>query len=208
MKKIQAKSQVEPWVERANIRQCFDTPGLQFHLYEYEKGECIITPSQSLDVLLFLVEGTVRIYGIREDGAMSPVNQQDAPIVLGDIEFCCPGNPCLFAEAVTRAVCVTLPVQPYREQLHRDIRFLHTLMQSYIDKLQRFSFVDAQAATIEERVLLYMRDICPDHEIKGIEAAVLQLRCSRRQLQRVLHKLCQNGLVEKMAKGRYRLLEG
>ena len=39
----------------------------------------------------------------------------------------------------------------------------------------------------------------------GMESATLQLRCSRRQLQRVLKKLCLQGKIEKVGKGRYRL---
>ena len=49
-----------------------------------------------------------------------------------------------------------------------------------------------------------MKRNAPAFELNGIEAAVLQLRCSRRQLQRVLKKLCETGQVEKTGKGRYR----
>lgn len=84
--------------------------------------------------------------------------------------------------------------------------FLQMLLRSYGEKLRLFAFVDVPAETIEERVLLYLRHVCPSHELRGIEAAVLQLRCSRRQLQRVLAKLCASGEVEKLGKGRYRLV--
>lgn len=65
--------------------------------------------------------------------------------------------------------------------------------------------MDVAAATIEERVVLYMQ-ATPGQELWGIENAVLQLRCSRRQLQRVLKKLCASGRAEKTGKGCYRLL--
>ena len=66
--------------------------------------------------------------------------------------------------------------------------------------------VDSVVATIEERLLLYMRNECPFYELKGIEAATMQLRCSRRQLQRILKKLCMEKKIEKTGKGRYRLI--
>ena len=66
--------------------------------------------------------------------------------------------------------------------------------------------MDVAAATIEERVVLYMQ-ATPGRELWGIENAVLQLRCSRRQLQRVLSKLCHENRIEKIGKGRYRLLQ-
>ena len=65
--------------------------------------------------------------------------------------------------------------------------------------------MDVAAATIEERVVLYMQ-ATPGRELWGIENAVLQLRCSRCQLQRVLKKLCASGRAEKTGKGYYRLL--
>ena len=121
------------------------------------------------------------------------------------MEFAEGGNPPFFTEAVTDVTCIALPVQPYEKQLHADNRFLHVLLHSYAKKLHFFAFVDAPAETIEERVLLYLKNVCPNHTIQGIEAAVLQLRCSRRQLQRVLQKLCAEQKLKKIGKGRYTL---
>ena len=46
----------------------FDSPGLQFQLVEYHKGELLAAPFKPMDRLLFLVRGRVSIYGLREDG--------------------------------------------------------------------------------------------------------------------------------------------
>ena len=175
-------------------------------LYQYQKGEQITSPNKNLDSILFVVDGTIRIYGLRRDGAISPVNQQNAPIILGDMEFSTHEKSKFFAEAVTDVICVALPIKQHEKQLHCDILFLHTLLHSYAKKMQLFTMIDALAETIEERVLLYLKDFSPTHELIGIEAAILQLRCSRRQLQRVLQKLCAEGKVEKIGKGRYRLI--
>lgn len=206
MKNIKDAAMIAKWVREKEIQACFDTQDIAFQGRQYEKGEYITVPYRPLKELLFLIEGTVRIYGLRSDGSISPVNQHEAPILLGDIEFSSRGTPLFFTEAVTNVSCVCVDIDQYYEQLQNDVRFLHTLLRSYEEKLQLFAFVDAQAASIEERVLLYMQNYCPEQELHGIEAAVLQLRCSRRQLQRVLHKLCENGSVQKLGKGRYRLV--
>ncbi len=206
MKKISDPKQVDSWLKKANIKDCFSTPNLGFFIYKYDKGEQITSPERKLEDILFVVEGAIRIYGLRDNGTISPVNQQNAPIVIGDMEFAERGNPAFFTEAVTDVTCIALPVSPYEQQLHADVRFLHVLLHSYAEKLRFFAFVDAPAGTIQERVLLYLQNICPAHELNGIEAAVLQLRCSRRQLQRALQKLCADGQVEKIGKGRYKLL--
>lgn len=208
MKTVKDEKLLAHWLEKSGIADCFSTPGLRFSLRRYDKGEPVTVPGRKMEELLFVVEGTVRIYGIRSNGSISPVNQQSAPLLLGDMELFGQGETPFFTDAVTPLSCLVLPVEKHREQLEQDVPFLHMLLRSCSDKLRLFAFVDVPAETIEERVLLYLEQVCPSHELKGIEAAVLQLRCSRRQLQRVLAKLCASGEIEKLGKGHYRLAGG
>lgn len=206
MKIINDREQISQWMDRINIRDYFSTPDLKFCIYHYEKGEFITAPAKKMKELLFVAEGTVRIYGVRHNGTVSPITQQNAPMLLGDIEFVTGGTPLFFTEAMTDVICAALPMSEYEERLNSDLRFLHILLASYVEKLQNFTCVDALAETVEDRVLLYISTFCPDHELKGTEAASLQIRCSRRQLQRVLRKLCTEGKLKKTGKGRYKLI--
>lgn len=206
MEKLHNNKAVDALVAQAGIHQYFSTPGLQFFACRYQKGELITAPDQKLETILFVIEGTVRIFGIRPDGTSSPVNQQNPPVILGDIEFSEQGACPFFTQATTDVLCLGLPVKPYEKELHRDLRFLHVLLHSYAGKLQFFAFVDAPAETLEDRVLLYLKNFCPNHEFSGIEMAVSRLRCSRRQLQRVLQKLCTQGTLQKVGKGHYKLV--
>lgn len=70
MRKIEDRELVEMWIQRENIRDYFDTPGLVFQGYRYEKGEFLSAPDIPYEKLLFLVEGSFQIYGIRDDGIM------------------------------------------------------------------------------------------------------------------------------------------
>ncbi|MCI8454932.1 MAG: hypothetical protein HFE84_10015 [Lachnospiraceae bacterium] len=70
MRKILDRNQREYWLEKGNIYNYFDTPNLVFQGYCYEKGEYITVPGKKMDKILFLVEGTVQIYGVREDGSL------------------------------------------------------------------------------------------------------------------------------------------
>ena len=45
----------------------------------------------------------------------------------------------------------------------------------------------------------------PGMDFSGVEKMAMQLHCSRRQLQRVLKKLLEEGRLVKLAKGSYRL---
>lgn len=205
MKRLHDQKQIEDWLKRSNISSYFSTPDLKFLVLQYQKGEFVTSANQKLDNILFVVDGVVRIYGLRENGTISPVNQLNAPIILGDMEFSQQQASSFFTEAVTEVTCIALPIQQYEEQLHSDILFLHALLRSYAAKMKQITLVEIPSETIEERVILYLKNFCPTHELIGIEAATLQLRCSRRQLQRVLQKLCAEGKVNKTGKGRYKL---
>lgn len=205
MEKIYDAAEIEYWLSKEQIRSYFDTPDLSFHLCRYEKGEFLTTPDAPVEDLLFVVRGTIQIYGIREDGGISPVNQSSSPTLIGDLEFSRQGNPPLYALAKTEVTCIALSMTKYQKQLHCDLRFLHMLLKSYSDKLALFISINVPASTTEERVLLYMKNISPAHELNGLEAAIHQIHCSRRQLQRVLKKLCSTGQIEKTGRGRYRL---
>ena len=153
MRKIHEPTQINEWVEKGNIRIYFSTPNLSFLLYQYEKGEQITSPDKRLGEILFILEGTIRVYGLRDNGTISPVNQESAPIIIGDIEFAQQGNPSFFTEAVTDVTCIALPIRPYKQELDKDIRFLHVLLQSYAKKLQLFAFVDVLSTPVKKYTL-------------------------------------------------------
>ena len=204
MRQITDTARIDAWVKAEHIRDNFDTQELTFGACRFAKGEIIASPDAPLRELLFLVEGAVQIYGIRADGSFSPINFMTAPGMLGDVEYCNGLSP-FFVEAKTGAVCVSLDVAKYRDSLDRDVRFLHRLLRSFAEKLEYFSMEETISSSVEERVLFYLRSVSPDHELRGIEATLLRLRCSRRQLQRVLGKLIAEGKIRKIGRGHYRL---
>ena len=206
MKRIYDKKKIAGWIEEQKIAECFDTKDLEFYGSHYEKGEYLVAPSKPMEEIMFVIRGVIQIYGVRDNGSISPVNQVESPTLLGDIEFSQGETPAFFVQAKSDVTCVCLSLKKYRESLNTDLRFLHVLLRSYGDKLRLFA-LDVEAATVEQRVLQYLRSNSPGYELNSIEAAVLQLRCSRRQLQRVLKNLADKGQIQKIGKGRYRLTE-
>lgn len=208
MREIRDPETIQQWIETSRIQENFDTPDLSFRLYEYESGEMLVSPFKEFRELLFVVKGRVDIYGIKDNGNIIPINARKGRMILGDMEFCRKSRARYHAEAKDQVVCLALPLESCRSELERDVRFLHTLLDSVSEKMELSSLLESSADTIEERVLFYMRNMCPDGELRGVDETTLKLRCSRRQLQRVLRKLCEEGKVEKIQKGCYRLTEG
>lgn len=101
MKKINDSQQINDWLRQSNINSYFSTPNLKFVVVQYQKGEFLTYPNKKLDHILFVADGAIRIYGLRENGTVLPVNQQNAPIILGDMEFSQKEASLFFTEAVT-----------------------------------------------------------------------------------------------------------
>lgn len=193
-------------LEKWDIPACFDSDGLHFRLAKYHKGELLIAPFKPMDQLLFLVRGRVNIYGLREDGSRFSVYLAGQSVLMGDVEFIRKEPLPFYTEALENVLCVALSMESHREKLEKDVRFLNFLLHSVADKFHMFFQMGNPAQPLEEKLLAFLRDIQPDHTLHGINAGVMQLHCSRSQLQRVVRKLCFGGTLEKIGKGKYRLV--
>ena len=72
--------------------------------------------------------------------------------------------------------------------------------------LSRVRARDGSALPLTERLRSYMTYQCENRSFKGLEKAAEILRCSPRQLQRVVNQLEEEGVLEKVGKGSYRLI--
>ena len=93
-----------------------------------------------------------------------------------------------------------------RASLSNDRVFLRYVARSVAKKVALVLQADAVYATLEERFLHYMRQECPHGTLLGVETAAVSLHCSRRQLQRVLKKLTEEGIIKKCDKGVYHII--
>ena len=172
-----------------------------------EKGEILTAPHKVQQYLFFVVSGKVQVYGVDAEGRKIPVNLVSKGSVLGDVEFCRQDHSVMISEALTEVVCIGVSVPLYRKILEDDNRFLRFLLKSVSSKVYLTEAIDAPVISVEEKLLHYMEQECPDGLISGIEHASLRLRCSRRQLQRLLSSLCDEGHIIKIKKGSYQLAD-
>ena len=194
------------WLQRSGVQDSFDTSGLEFSVRIYGKGEIITSPDKPADNLMFIAEGSGEIYGIRQDGSLNPVALVSAPGIIGDFEFIGTGGTPFYVEARTAMTCIVLHSGQSRSRLMADPRFLYMLLMSIADKFSMFVSIEGVEGTVEDRLLRYLSDFCPEGVLDGVGKAMYMLRCSRRQLQRSLSALCEKGLIMRIGKGRCRLL--
>ncbi|MCD7830136.1 MAG: cyclic nucleotide-binding domain-containing protein [Clostridiales bacterium] len=206
MREIFDMPKLERYLDQYKIRELFETEALSFHLCQYDKGEIIRCSTDENQRLYFLVEGAVQIYAVHEDSGGYPFSYINHFTLLGDMEFCGAPTSSLLVEVVKPALCVELPLYTLKSSLLNDNTFLRFLLRSVSHKLVLFARSETAFSSLEEKLLHYMEHECPDHQFQGVEAVAIQLRCSRRQLQRILKSLSERQVIRKVKKGTYRLV--
>ena len=203
MKKIYDQNLINQIKKRYKIDEYFSKK-YEFIMIEYEQGETIINPLEKTQYIQFVVEGTLLISFINLEGKQTIVSQSEELCILGDMEFVDDLNPMFFAEAKTKVKTLALSLKEYKESLNQDFQFLHTLLNSIAAKLKQSSTNQFVYQSVEERFLHYIHYYCKC-SLKSIEEAINYLHCSRRQLQRILKKLCDEEKIIKEGKGRYKI---
>lgn len=207
MKILNDSKQLQLFIEGNDLLKHLSSLDLKFSQLCFEKGEFLVSPDKPIEDLLFLVNGQVQIYNISPGGEIKPFMLKSEFLMLGDVEFCHRGREPFFIEAATDVICLVLSISSSRDILEKDIPFLLYLSDSLACKLEQITISDTCAVTVREKVLFYMKNVFPDGTLNGVEKSAVQLRCSERQLLRVLRELCSTGEIEQIGKGRYRLRE-
>ena len=207
MRELQDPQLLEYYLEKYRIRSFFDTPNLPFRLYEYEPGELMNVVHPMEESLKFIVEGIFDHYMVLEDGTQYLIAHCEGFGFGGDLAFCRRQPQNRYQEVVETVRAVELPLEPLRETLEQDNRFLRFLLDTMAQRMTISMNVRADRSSAEESLLSYLRRQCPDRCLTNVGEAAFHLNYSRRQLQRVLKDLTQQGILAKEGKGCYRLTE-
>ncbi len=205
MKKSYDHAMIEACMSRT--KYAFVLQELREHLFvaQYEKGEFVTSPLQRESLFQIVVQGSLNIYFIRDDGSVHALSEGRENCLLGEMELFSRQMGNVYAEAREALTCLALPMEQNREALLGNNRFLRLLCESLTGKMQLVTAMDAAPAGLRQRVLTYMRYKCAGGELKGLQQAAFHLNCSARQLQRILNQYEADGAVVKTGKGAYRL---
>lgn len=207
MKRIYDQAILSELCQKAHLDTMFDLGKIGFFGCEYKKGEYLCQPCEEEEYLQVVISGEVSIYHIRDDGTKYSLVQGSGLFLLGDMEFYQPSPSLFFAEAMTDTVSIAVPLKQYREKLKEDVRFLNFLVSVLSRKLFTISRSDATNVSLTDRVMNHMKYHCENGVLSGLEKNAFQLRCSSRQLLRVMTSLELQGIVEKCGKGKYALIK-
>ncbi len=208
MLKINDSRLLEEHCKKYNISNYFsDWTRVEKSLVMYEKGELICSPGIELKNLIFLVKGKMKIYYLGESGEEFFLSFITDFVFLGDVEYVLKTSTESLAEAVTDVECILIPLNKNLSVLDQDIKFQKFINKSLADKFIQFSFgtFNKELYSLEIRLASYILFKLVNHdELKNINIISKQLRCSYRQLLRVIARFCEIGCLQKgLKKGMY-----
>lgn len=130
MKKIQDAEQLSAYVEMYHLQDYMDSDILAMASLQYfEKEEHLIRTGTTSDFLYFLVDGTVMVYSYSSDTQNICIDHAKPATPLGEASSLWGLLPKSSVKAVSNCMCVSIPLNQYREQLQQDVRFLQNICQ-------------------------------------------------------------------------------
>lgn len=205
MKKYYNKALIETYLKQTKHEPLMSRFSEHLFVIQYEKGEFVSMPLQRAHLFQIIIQGTVSIYFIRDDGSVYSLATGRENDLLGEMEIFQhqPNNVC--AEANDDVICLALPIEASKSALLEDCQFLQLVCESLTQKMESITTLDAAPASLKQRVLIYMKYKCSQGELKGLQQAAVHLNCSSRQLQRILNQYEADGTVTKTGKGTYKI---
>lgn len=205
MKEIRDTKRLELYYKEQQLH--FQQKPTLLKLIQFEKGELLNGPIHPLKGFYIVVEGSVSIYYITEEGSIRHIFKAGVGILLGDMEFSGIERDMYYVEATETVICLAIPFQENRNMLENDPIFLRFVLVQLAEKLSLSSRIDVVTQTLEEKLIFYLSNVEPNHEIVSVSQTLQVLHCSRRQLQRVLKRLCDDNILIKKGRGCYVLKE-
>lgn len=205
MQRLYDKALIATYLKQTKFESVMN--GLQKHLFvaQYEKGEFVTTPLQKEHLFQIIVQGSLNIYFIRDDGSVYSLANGRENDIIGEMEIFPHQTGNVYAEANDDLICLALCIETSKGVLLENCRFLQMVCKSLIQKMESITTIDAAPASLKQRVLTYMKYKCSRGELKGLQQAAFHLNCSARQLQRILNQHEADGAVIKTGKGTYKL---
>ncbi len=205
MKRCYDKDLIETYLKQTKYESIIR--GLQEDLFvaQYEKGEFVTMPLQQEHLFQIIIQGSVSIYFIRDDGSVYSLANCRKNDLLGEMEIFPHQLRNVYAESNDDVICLALSIGTSKNALLENCQFLQLICESLTQKMESVTTIDAAPASLKQRVLTYMKYKCSKGELKGLQRAAFHLNCSARQLQRILNQYEADGIVAKTGKGTYKL---
>ena len=195
---------MEAYMTKYGIRNLFSAEDLPFRLYRYDVGDIMNVLHPQEQYLKFIVDGRIGVDTVDSDGNLQRIVEETAFVYFGEVEILGRSFQNHFHEVLETVYSIELPWEPLRQVLWNDLKFLQFLVKHMSRTIYiATNSMEASSEDIRSKLLRYIKYECKDDSFSGMEETAKRLRCSRRQLQRVVSQLVEEGVLIKTGWGTY-----
>jgi len=205
MKRIYDRHSVQTAMEKTGLMQCMKDIDPGILICEYSPGELVISPLKPATSIMFFLEGNAAVYVLDENETMVTAAREMTGGMVGDPELFLENYPSAYIEARTTVRMLALPYGLCLRELRTNEKFTHFLIRQILLRENRKRQIDYTGSSTREKVLFYVRTLCPNQCITSITSVADTVHCSYRQAQRIIRDLTEEGLLVRTGKGMYKL---
>ncbi|MDO4323587.1 MAG: cyclic nucleotide-binding domain-containing protein [Lachnospiraceae bacterium] len=208
---VQDKKLLQRYCEKYDICSHFSNwEALTKKLVRYRKGELIALYGDKADKLFFLISGTVKFSCIADNYEEYFFFDARNEGLFGEVEYVMDIPLISQSEVTEDCECIVIPIEENRHILDNDLKFqiflTNILAQKYNDMRRRY--MDIEAYPLEIRFVKYLLSDREGDDIGSLRQISGAIRCSYRQLLRVVKRFCERGWIEHLEqKGKYRITD-
>ncbi len=199
---------MKAYMTKYGIREFFSTENLPFRMYRYDVGDIMNVLHPQEQYLKFIVDGRIGVDTVDREGNLLRIVETSAFVYYGEVEILGRSFSNHYHQVLETVYSIELPWEPLREILWNDLKFLQFLVQHMSRSIYiATNNAEASSEDIQSRLLRYIKHECKDGAFSGMEETAKRLRCSRRQLQRVVCQLVEEGRLVKTGWGTYSMAD-
>lgn len=173
---------------------------LSIELCSYTQHEFIFQMGEPVSSLYFLTEGSVLVSAPAIDGNATFITELHAIAIIGDIEYLMNIPAVSTIQALTSVRCIRIPIFQNRHLIEQDLTFYRYLCRTLAAR-----FTDANTQTIQKTQLTLDKRLAeylltqyrPSEPITNLKPISGLLRCSYRQLLRLIKVFCEKNYLRK-----------
>ncbi|MCD9025244.1 Crp/Fnr family transcriptional regulator [Cohnella silvisoli] len=199
MKEFQDREQLNHYLHTHRLESIFNEPLLPYlSLYVFDQGELISSQGGLSEYLYVLVKGNIKVYNTSAEGRTLVISFKTPLEVIGEIEYIRGIDFINTVEAVS-SVCMIGVHYRWLKKYGSD----HSpLLQFLLEIITRKFFIKSNSLSfnlmypVEVRLASYLLSVSQLSTSSLTDAANL-IGTSYRHLNRVIHKFCIDGLIER-----------
>lgn len=181
-----------------------DIEPTNIYILRFKKGEFICSEGLPILYLFVLLEGKAQVYVTSKSGKTLLLCFYTSKGILGEVELLTNGVATSSVQAITDVCCIGIPLAHYKNYLKSNLKFMNYLCSELAVKFARSTKNNTVNILypLEARLCAYISMSSEENRFheKLTDVAEL-LGTSYRHLLRTLEKLCEQGILERIAHG-------